>query len=563
MPSPRQPLNSRDHHVDVSQRVGGCEAGPLSTMPGQGRVTASSGKPIKLLSLGGCTTHEIAVRAANVQIHHDGHLWRRPTIPLMAPSGYRLEPMGDAFPAEFRKYWQDDFRKYHLDEIVNSDANVLAFDVTRDIFGASIRLPNGSFVLDPLSLGNIMGPLDGLTREDVTAVIGRDYTSLWYFDDEFLSIWSQSFRSFMEAVSERFDLVILNKIYFTNRLAGSHHPTFCPQSDMDGPNFVLDQLYDEAARYRNVVVNKINNRYFLTGQDVSWGGPNLTHFVDETLCLFAENLRGMLLGSSYVSGEIFIKNAFQKSAKYEDELRKTADMTAQIGQSEAQRAEAFAERDETMGQLSAERKARAARLRDLHQARRDVEAQAEQLALLTDLQGQAQAQAEEAVRDRDAQIALVAKAERERDAEMARRHESERLNADLRAQLDQVLRDVEAQAEQLALLTDLQGQAEARAEEAVRDRDAQSAALAEARDARAKLEADVATLTEQARASAAERDEAKRARADAQALLDQRSDETDREMRRLNDEIAMLGSKLGAKDNTIGFPAVRGLMRRA
>ncbi|WP_146221856.1 hypothetical protein [Methylobacterium sp. B4] len=114
--------------------------------------SASVDKPSKqihrVISLGGCATYETARLAAKDSIIHACHLWRRPTIALVAPRA-KYHPIPGNYSEEFARYWHDDFNKSHLDNLKEMGGNVLLFDVLRDIWTGVIR-KNNTYVMDPV-----------------------------------------------------------------------------------------------------------------------------------------------------------------------------------------------------------------------------------------------------------------------------------------------------------------------------------------------------------------------------------------------------------------------------
>lgn len=272
----------------------------------------------RLLSLGGCVTHDTCMYAKTVNLIHVEHLWRRPTISLMCSAPKRFPFLGGDFPPELTRYWQDDFRKNHLKELINFDAEVLVFDITRDIFCQVLELEDFRYVIDPMSVKGILWHGDNLTEDRIDSVLGGKFRRLGFADDDYFHIWKLKFDEFVGAIS-RFKVVILNRMYFTARIASERAELFGDALYVDAVNEFLDRAYCYIRDcHDNIHINTIPRKLFLTGSHVGWKGPTYTHIIPEATSMFAENIRRYIIGDTYTAGEIFIKNSVLRAKQHED-----------------------------------------------------------------------------------------------------------------------------------------------------------------------------------------------------------------------------------------------------
>lgn len=277
----------------------------------------------RIVSMGGCATHETARLAAKDSIIHAYHLWRRPTIALVAPRA-KYNPIPNHYSEEFGRYWHDDFNKSHLDNLKEMDGNVLLFDILRDIWTGVIR-KNNTYVMDPVDglhfVANI--PLDQIPEEADSQLRAGDQVYNYKHED-FLDIWKEHVDTFVDVARENFEHVILNKHYLaTHRATNGKKLVVGKFANIDSDDFsdvnnLLEEMYSYLSTFEFVRINTISRSLMLTGRHVPLFGPFPTHFVPEANALFAENLRSYLLGKQYIQGNKFIATSLDRIRIHED-----------------------------------------------------------------------------------------------------------------------------------------------------------------------------------------------------------------------------------------------------
>ena len=316
-------------------------------------------KKAKLVSLGGCVSNEVAKKTECFFIKHVEHYWRRPTIALMAKPAQRLPFLNHDFPPELSRYWQDDFRKNHLAELLIVKGDILILDITRDLFCKVIELEEGCFVVDPMSVKGILWDGGNVDEDVVNKLIGKKCSKVGFSDSSYFDLWKYYFNVFYNTFSQKFKCIIINEIYFTNTLSSNTDIRFRDQSYVDSANIFLDQAYEYIkSNYAGVIFNSITRKAMVTGSDVPGEGPAYTHFINEAIVLFSENLRQIISPSINRPGSILIRDAIQRAADYEDLLRarkllsaERDDLAHRLQLIEQQRNEAGAERDDLAHRL--------------------------------------------------------------------------------------------------------------------------------------------------------------------------------------------------------------------
>ncbi|MFW7266859.1 DUF6270 domain-containing protein [Gluconacetobacter sp. Hr-1-5] len=357
---------------------------------------------VRILSLGGCITHDICKMVECFAVKHSDHLWRRPTIPLMSKAPQRLPFMDHDFPSELTRYWQDDFRKNHLRELEEADDDILIFDITRDIFCAVYEIEAFSYVIDPMSVEGILFKHNPIFNDEkIKSAIGKYIKRFDFNDEAYFDAWKFYFDNFVH-MAQKFDKIILNKIYFTNKVASHSNEMFGDGNYTSSVNAFLDTAYEYIKRnYSNIIINEVPRNVLMTGHDVSWDGPWYTHFIPEATALFSENVREIILGDRYKKGGIFIKYAIDGAKKREDLSRNSKNLISE-------RDALAEERDALRGYLG--------------EATQQRDALAEERDALRGYLGEATQQRDALAEERDALRSYLAEATQQRDAITAQLH---------------------------------------------------------------------------------------------------------------------------------------------
>lgn len=293
------------------------------------RVVAVNERPHKqihrVISLGGCATYETARLASKDSIIHADHLWRRPTIALVAPRT-KFNPIPSVFPVEFARYWHDDFNKSHLDNLLEHKANVLIFDVVRDIWTGIIR-KNQTYVMDPVDGMHFVGQLPwGALSDEANAQLRAGDQVYNYKHEDFFDLWKEHVDIFIAIAGNKFEHIFLNKHYFaTHRVRSGKRAIEGIFGNVDSDDFaqvnnILEDMYAYLSGFSVLKINTISRSLMLTGRHVPMVGPFPTHFVHESNALFAENFRSQLLRKSYIQGSKFIATALDRVKAHEDLL---------------------------------------------------------------------------------------------------------------------------------------------------------------------------------------------------------------------------------------------------
>ena len=229
--------------------------------------------------------------------------------------------LGHDFPAELSRYWQDDFRKGHLGELCAAAEDVLVFDLTRDVLCSLYEVEELCFVIDPMSVKSILWHSDDVTAQMVSSKLEGHGRLIHHADPQYFEIWQAYFDDFA-AVARRFGTVVLNRLYFTDRIASDEVLTHGDPAVVAAANRFLDEAYDHiASTYDFIRFNAIPREMMVTGPAVPWGGPTYTHLQPEATALLADNLRGALLGAAYVPGRVITRCAIERMNRFEDLAR--------------------------------------------------------------------------------------------------------------------------------------------------------------------------------------------------------------------------------------------------
>jgi Family of unknown function (DUF6270) len=396
-----------------------------------------SPRKFRITSLGGCITNTISEWAESFTIERSRHLWRRPTIALMSKPPQSAPVLDDAFPPDFAGYWLDDFSKHHRDEAFGSDGDILVFDITRDIFCTVLELEDFCYVLDPMSVKDLMWYGDSLSHEIINAAIGKAPRRINSLDAGYFEIWKYYFDAFVKS-ARRFDKLILNKLYFTNRLALQEHAQFGDIVYVEKVNAFLDNAYEYIEKtYDNIHINSISRHFMMSGAEVPWGGPTHTHYISEAIALLSENLRSIIMGPTYMKGTIFFDKAIDRAKKHEDILRQFHGVCAERDRLAASNEESMAEKERFAARLAeaelhrdqfaAERDHR---LSELQQATEENNALRSQLAAfelqrdgLIAVREELASALQRVIGEKEAFQSQLAQAERQRDGLIADREE--------------------------------------------------------------------------------------------------------------------------------------------
>lgn len=287
---------------------------------------------------------------------HIDHLWRRPTIPLVSRAPEKFPFLDDRYSPDIARYWHDDFRKSHFHEVFSSDADVLVFDITRDVFCRVFEMGDLSYVIDPMSVKGIVWNNDNIDEAKISQTIGREYKPIGFTDDIYFEIWKFMFDVFAEHAN-KFERIILNRIYFTEKLASQNAASFGDASYVSIVNEFLDRAYDYIREnHKRIMISTVPRKLLISGLNVNWGGPTYTHFISEATSMYAENIRKLIFGEAYVSGEVFIKKALIRAKQHEDLARahqaNSAELETVVRERDALRG-SFAEAEGERERLSA------------------------------------------------------------------------------------------------------------------------------------------------------------------------------------------------------------------
>ncbi|WP_238242004.1 DUF6270 domain-containing protein, partial [Methylobacterium isbiliense] len=283
-----------------------------------------------IISVGGCITHDSCKYINRFDVHHTDHLWRRPTICLMSRAPSKMPYVDSDFPPELIRYWQDDFKKNHINEIVENKSNILVFDITRDIFCRVMEIEYLSYVIDPMSIQGVLWSNDNVNDSKVDSVLGKICKRLSFVDDEYFELWKFFFDLFANSVRS-FDKIILNRMYFVDRIASEQDGQFGDPIYVNNVNNFLDNAYYYIkSKHSHIAINTIPRSLFLTGTKVSWGGPTYTHVIPEATSMFSENILKIILGQEHQSGDIYIKNSIIRAKQHEDTIRSYQTIAAEL-----------------------------------------------------------------------------------------------------------------------------------------------------------------------------------------------------------------------------------------
>ena len=237
-------------------------------------------------------------------------------------------------------------------KLFGSNSDILVFDITRDIFCTVLELDDFCYVLDPMSVKGLIWNGDSLNDEIINAALGKTPRKIHSLDARYFEIWKYYFDAFVKS-ARQFDKLILNKLYFTNRLALNEHAQFGDLAFVEKVNGFLDTAYDYIEKaYDNIHINSISRHLMISGADVPWNGPTHTHYIPEAIALLSENLRSIIMGPTYQKGNIFFDKAIDRAKKHEDTLRQFHGVCAERDRLAAQNEETMAEKERVATSLA-------------------------------------------------------------------------------------------------------------------------------------------------------------------------------------------------------------------
>lgn len=275
-----------------------------------------------ITSVGGCVVYEVAKRCSDASFKWQKHYWRRPTIALMSAPVERSKYKLGKIPTEFINYFVNDISKSHLSELdAVGQGGAVIFDITRDLFTGVLDLGGGCYIMNPV---DGVGIVDGLTPdtmdlEMIYNILGSRPNVIDYRTQRelFFDLWKIHFQKMMWFFEARFQHVILLEIYFTHEAVfGGSQPSLVEGAD--AANRILADMY-AFARSQGVEIVGLERSAYVTGHFVPWGGPSLTHFVEETLERLADRVVARIDPSLPLS-EGFVRQAYRRAETFEQTM---------------------------------------------------------------------------------------------------------------------------------------------------------------------------------------------------------------------------------------------------
>ena len=255
-------------------------------------------------SLGGCLTKSVMrICHRHTAIRHR-HFWRRPTLALMARPLGSVPEWPDFIVPFLVEYMGQDIRKDHLRQLVEGPCGVLVFDLTRDVLQGIMDFGDDRMIADPLSLRGCSYNADRPDRADLDAIFGSSYKLRAFEDADFFGLYEHFFDLFM-ASAKRFDRLIINRIYYTDRIASKLEEGFGDAALVRRVNLFLDRAYRHIERhYPEIVWNGVDARFMLSSDAAPYGLFH-THYISETVGLLADGVATLALGRRYRPGRVF------------------------------------------------------------------------------------------------------------------------------------------------------------------------------------------------------------------------------------------------------------------
>lgn len=233
----------------------------------------------------------------------------------MSQSGKSVKFNCSGLSGEYVKYITREITGDHLREIVSLDGDILLFDLTRDIHMGVMKIAVDRFISNPWDARGIVDglPVDmDFDDEKVRNIFGYggDGFFSWHENhDAFMDLWKNHYSRFIELIRQKYPTFRLIKFYFTNRLVGENDILFSDGLREFAINNVLRKMY-EFSDSLGVDSIDVDEKYFLSDEDglMAWGGPNNTHYIDETYALIVDGVNQSIMGgeakwwsTSYVS----------------------------------------------------------------------------------------------------------------------------------------------------------------------------------------------------------------------------------------------------------------------
>lgn len=303
----------------------------IITQPDRHQLTPETSKTfssLKVATLGGCSTNEIGKRLEPLYFKHSRHVWRRPTISLMSQNEGHIKLDSSELSGDYVKYLTGEITGDHLRDIVNIDSDALIFDFTRDIHMGVMQIEPGRFISNPIDSRGIVEGLPSDTNFDeikLRKIFGYQGDGIFSWNENselFLDLWKHHYIKFIEAVQKNYKSIRLVKLYFTDRKLGETETVFGDGTTFPTINNILREMYAFSDRI-GVESVSINEKYYISdlGNEVPAGGPEPTHYINETYAMLVEEISASLLGRRYFMGRRFIPQAFSR-ANREAERRK-------------------------------------------------------------------------------------------------------------------------------------------------------------------------------------------------------------------------------------------------
>jgi hypothetical protein len=313
------------------------------------------------ITIGGCSTYESGLRLNEGLFQSRGHLWRRPTISLVADPIEKIDSRFSCLPPLFLTYLVNDAKKLHLQNLLETDAEVLVFDITRDLRSGVVALSETQFVIDPLEGINI---LEGLTPETMNQEVfdkvfkGGERISFHANWARFFPLWKRAFARSIEILSKKFSRLVLLEHYFTCKVNGVPYTYDFAPGAAEMANIALEKMYDFARSFDCVSFVSLPRKLFITGREAPWGGPSDTHYLPEVYLLYAEKTAQLLFPDREDGSRAIIDQLFLRAAERDDLILQIQALTAERDQLAtdnaafaAARDAALAERDEMRARL--------------------------------------------------------------------------------------------------------------------------------------------------------------------------------------------------------------------
>ncbi|WP_157235118.1 DUF6270 domain-containing protein [Methylosinus sp. LW4] len=262
-------------------------------------------------------------------------MWRRPTISLVADPIEKIDSRFSCLPPQFLTYLVNDAKKLHLPNLLEIDAELLIFDITRDLRTGVIALSETQFVIDPLEGVNI---IEGLTPETMNEEVfdkifkGGERISFHANWARFFPLWKRAFARSIEILSRKFSRLVLLEHYFTCKVNGVPYTYDFAPGAAETANIALEKMYDFARSFDCVSFVSLPRKLFITGREVPWGGPSDTHYLPEVYLLYAEKTAQLLFRDREDGSRAIIDQLFLRAAERDDLIRQIQALTAERDQ---------------------------------------------------------------------------------------------------------------------------------------------------------------------------------------------------------------------------------------